>query len=213
MQNIWIVLPVKQLSQTKSRLMQVLSPAERAELTRHLAERTLDVLQHVPEVQRTIVVSRDVEIARIGAQFGAHCVAEPAESGLNTAVTTGYQFATQQNATHVLILPSDLPFLQPPDVTTVCQFAAPKTMVIASDKVEDGTNALLLPAQLPFRFQYGRASYHKHLREAGRHNLDVQIVRRPNLQFDLDTVQDWTAYQQLQNNKSQPQFATMRRMT
>ena len=207
--QIWIVLPIKLLSQTKSRLMTVLSPQERADLTRHLTERTLSVLHRVPEIAGIVIVSRDPEIERIGTHFGVRCVAEPASSGLNTAVYTGYQFVTEQKATHAFILPSDLPLLEPQDITAVCQFTTSPSCVIASDKVEEGTNALLLPTGLPFWFQYGRSSYQKHYSEAKRHNLIPHIVKRTNLQFDLDTVQDFTTYQSLKNNKFPSSFDTM----
>lgn len=204
MQSIWVVLPIKRLSQTKSRLMPVLSPTERADLTRHLAAHTLSILQQVPEVAGMVIVSRDEEMQRLGAQFGARCVAEAANSGLNTAVSTGYQFVRQQKATHALILPSDLPLLEANDVTAVCQLAHAQKIVIASDKIEEGTNALLLPVGLPFVFQYGRSSYQKHRSAAQRLALTLQIVQRTNLQFDLDTVQDWADYQHLQTQEHCP---------
>ncbi len=204
MHTIWIVLPIKRLSQTKSRLINVLSPKERADLTRQLVARTLSILQHVPEVAGTVIVSRDTEMHHLGTQFGVRCVAEPAKSGLNTAVSTGYHFVAQAKATHALILPSDLPLLEPVDVTAVCQQAHAQNIVIASDKVEKGTNTLLLPTGLPFVFQYGRSSYQKHLNEAQHHALTPHIINRPNLQFDLDTVQDWTDYQHLQKQEHCP---------
>ena len=117
---------------------------------------------------------------------------------MNQAVQTGYHFVSQQNAQFAFIVPSDLAFLTPTDVTAVLQHASPTKAIIAPDQVEDGTNALLLPSGLDFLFQYGRSSFTNHINEAQQHRLIPHIIRRANLQFDLDTVQDFAQYQDKQ---------------
>ena len=209
MEKIWAILPVKLLEQTKSRLTAVLTPSERAELTQFPVKRTLNVLQNVTRIQATVVISRDAKIAQLAKNGNAYCVPEPAGGGLNKAVQTGYHFVNKQNAQFALIVPSDLAFLTSADVMAVIQQASQNKAVIAPDQVEDGTNALLLPSKIDFLFQYGRSSFTKHLNEAKRHQLIPQIVHRANLQFDLDTVQDFTMYQNKQSANS-PQLLAVR---
>lgn len=198
MYKIWAILPVKSLAQTKSRLTAVLTSTERAELTQLLVRRTLAILQDVPTIHEVVVVSRDQQIAQIAKQAHVFCIPEALGNGLNQAVQKGYAFVSQQDAAFALIIPSDLAFLTPADITAVCQQASQGEAIIAPDQLEDGTNALLLPTGLDFWFQYGRFSSQKHISEAQRHGLHPQIIRRPNLQFDLDTVQDFTLYQNQQ---------------
>ena len=66
MQEIWAILPVKLLEQTKSRLTAVLTPSQRAELTQFFVKRTLTVLQNVVHIEAIVVISRDLKIAPTG---------------------------------------------------------------------------------------------------------------------------------------------------
>ena len=208
MEEIWAILPVKLLEQTKSRLTAVLTPAERAELTQFLVKRTLTVLQNVANIQAIVIISRDLKIAQLAKNNNAYCIPEPKGGGLNQAVQTGYHFVSQQNAQFAFIVPSDLAFLTPTDVTAFIQHASPTKAIIAPDQVEDGTNALLLPTNIDFLFQYGRYSFTKHINEAKRHRLTPQIIYRANLQFDLDTVRDFAQYQDKQAANS-PQLSAV----
>jgi 2-phospho-L-lactate guanylyltransferase len=193
--NLWAILPVKSLAETKSRLSGVLSPNERAELTITLLSRTLGLLQMVTAVRKTIVVSRDPVIAEMAA--AAHCqtVAEPMGSGLNGAVTLGATAAADNGATHLLVLPSDLPFLRQDELELVLGTAvSPHTLLICSDQKRQGTNALVLPAGSGFRFAYGRYSYQRHQAEAARLGWACQTRHLPSIAFDLDSEADYNRY-------------------
>ena len=196
--NLWVILPVKSLQQTKSRLGHILSSAERAQLTQTLLIRTLHILNNTPTITEIVVVSQDPIVAKIAAQHDSRCVAEPPGGGLNGAVTTGAGLATTNGASQLLILPADLPFLSQFELDMLLTEAetavAPPTLFLCSDEKLEGTNALILPAGVPFRFQYGRNSFHQHQQEAARLGLTCQIMQLPSLQFDLDTAQDYDFY-------------------
>ncbi len=55
----WAIIPVKPLRYGKSRLAHILSPDERAALTTEMLHYTLRVLENVPAIYRTLVISRD----------------------------------------------------------------------------------------------------------------------------------------------------------
>jgi 2-phospho-L-lactate guanylyltransferase len=196
--NLWTILPVKWLHQTKSRLASVLSPDERATLTLQLLERTLSLLQAVPLIAETAVITQDPIVGNIAATFGCLLAAEPTGSGLNGAVTTGTALARQKGATHCLVLPSDLPFLDGVELRELVQLAetavSHPTLILCSDRQQQGTNGMILPTGLEFRFCYGRNSFQRHQREAVRLDLACQIAQLPGLQFDLDTEQDYNLY-------------------
>ncbi len=204
--NIHAIVPVKSLQETKSRLGGVLSLGERAQLTQTLLRRTLDLLQGITAVKQTIVVSRDPIVAEIAAVYQCRTVAEPSGSGLNGAVTVGAALATVGGASHLLVLPVDLPFLSRMElnclldgVKTACSCegmgaVSANTFFICSDQKQQGTNALVLPAGSGFQFGYGRNSYHHHQREAIRLGWSCQTIQLPSIQFDLDTEQDYNHY-------------------
>jgi len=193
----WSIIPVKSLEHSKSRLSDFLSGAERADLTRLMLHRLLGVLAHVPEIDGVVVVSRDESVRQIAMQFGADVIGEDDGEGLNEAAARGRNWAAAHGAKAVLILPSDLPFVQPEDVTTLMGKTAvfPINLVLCSDRHGQGTNALLLPAHGQFQFHYGPESYQHHCQEAEKMDLAHFTVSIPGLQFDLDTSQDWLLYQ------------------
>lgn len=196
--NLWTILPVKSLTQTKSRLHTVLSPNERAELTLHLLGRTLGLLPSVPGLGETAVITQDPIVTKMAARFGYRTLAEPSGSGLNGAVTAGVALAAQNGASHCLILPSDLPFLAKEELVELIGLAATAvphpTLFLCSDRQQQGTNGLIVPTHCGFRFGYGRNSFQHHQQEASRLGIACQIADLPSLQFDLDTEQDYALY-------------------
>ena len=196
--KIWAILPVKPLLQSKTRLSAILAPAERAALTQHLLEQTIQVLQQVPAITHILVVSRDKTVLNIAQRHHTHTFTESAPYQLKTAVSQAVKYATlQQQADGVLIIPADLPFLQAYEIQTMLDTAKlPATCVICPDEKQNGTNALILPPSTNFRFQYGPNSYSKHLSEAQRLNLVIHTITAPGICFDLDTEADWHIYQQ-----------------
>ncbi|GJM42925.1 MAG: hypothetical protein DHS20C20_32070 [Ardenticatenaceae bacterium] len=196
--NLWTILPVKSLHQTKSRLRAVLSPGKRAQLTLRLLERTLRLLQTVPLISETAVITQDPVVAKMAVSYACHWTAEPIGSGLNGAVTAGMALATANGASHCLILPSDLPFLDAREMAKLIRLAetavAHPTLFLCSDTQQQGTNGMILPTGLGFRFRYGRNSFHHHQQEASRFGLACHIVALPSFQFDLDTEHDYAFY-------------------
>src|SRR5262249_49759308 len=73
------------------------------------------------------------------------------------------------------------------------QAAADAYMVIAPDRHGSGTNALLLRASAAFDFQFGEGSCEKHLAAASGRGWRIEVCRRPELAFDLDTPEDLVA--------------------
>ncbi|MCP5095777.1 MAG: 2-phospho-L-lactate guanylyltransferase [Chloroflexi bacterium] len=199
--KIWAIIPVKSLHKTKSRLANVLSPQQRAALTQQLLRQTLQILQQVAAIEQVVVVSRDETVAREATAHHARVVVEKDGDGLNEAVTIGKAYAANKGAQAVLVLPSDLPFIERTDIEALLAVretavSHQNTLIICSDQHQQGTNALLLPASLNFQFKYGHTSYQQHLTEANRHQLYIHTISIPSLQFDLDTERDWQQYQQ-----------------
>lgn len=196
--NIWAILPVKPLSQSKTRLGHILSPAERAALTQHLLEHTIETLQQVPNIAEILVVSRDKTILNTARSYHTLSFTESAPFELKTAVTQAAKYATLQGVEGTLIIPADLPFLQAYEIQNILNKAlSTEKWIICPDEKQNGTNALLLPSSENFRFQYGPNSYQKHLVEAKRLDIAIQTITTPGISFDLDTEADWHIYQQM----------------
>lgn len=194
--SICAIIPVKKLTESKSRLSQVLSVDERAELVAQFLRHELEVLRQVAAIEQVVVVSSDPVILQLAQAQGAAVLPEEQSEGLNVAVTRGVAWAREGGKTAVLILPVDLPFLHPNDITRLLAAYDDQRLVISPDGRQEGTNALLLPPLPAFTFHYGQNSLSQHLAEAQRHQLQTSLVIAPGLLFDLDTLDDWHTYQQ-----------------
>jgi 2-phospho-L-lactate guanylyltransferase len=207
--SIWAIVPVKPLHDSKRRLAHILPAEERAELIHRFLIQTLMVLNQSGIIDRILVVSGDERVLATAQMVGAAVLVETAVLGLNPAVTTAVQFAADSGATAVLILPADLPFIEPADVAIMVggkwngRNPVPR-LTICSDEQGDGSNALFISSPVPFTFRYGPGSFRQHLQEAHLRGLTTQIIHNPNLQFDLDTEADWHKYQLTINHSPLP---------
>lgn len=203
--TIWAIIPVKPLRDGKSRLSHILSANKRAQLTSDILSETLSILNQVPDIYRTLVVSRDPSVLKIARQHLAFTFSEGKKQGLNEALARAVHVATAQGATSVLILPSDLPLLTIGDVETLIEGTKASLngnghkhmMAICPDRAYDGTNALYLTPPFGFQFYYGPQSYDAHIKEAQRLGMESRVVYTPGVRFDLDTEEDWYTHQKL----------------
>src|SRR3990172_8109799 len=109
------LLPVKRLSEAKSRLAPLLGDELRRALVLALLGDTLALLERIP--LEAAVISADEQVLALARDLGALPIAE-AEScrRLNQAATCGVHELAGRGATAVLVLAADLPLLGVEDV-------------------------------------------------------------------------------------------------
>lgn len=190
---VWVLIPVKPLALSKSRLGAVLSPAERSALVVWLLSRLLRLLTGRPAVAQVVVVSRDPEVATLAQAAGATVYPDESPLDLNQALTDALNLALAQGAEAVLILPSDLPFVAEDDLDQLLQAAG--RVIICPDRHAQGTNALLLRSPNGFTFHYGPGSFWRHMQEAERLGWEVHPLFIEGVALDLDTAEDWRLFQ------------------
>ena len=90
----------------------------------------------------------------------------------------------------MLALPADLPRVGGADLDALVDAAGDGGIAIAPDGRGSGTNALVVPVDLPMRFCFGPDSRRLHGEEARRLGVQPSIVVRPGLGFDVDVPAD-----------------------
>jgi 2-phospho-L-lactate guanylyltransferase len=205
----WIVVPVKQLAEAKSRLAPVLAPEQRLKLALQLVEHTFQILHGLLErkaIAGFVAISNDPKVLALTKTYQGYALPESTEPAsatirLNNALSQAVRWCKENfAASALLILPSDLPLLEEDDLASLFNLLKTQTVrplaVIAPDRHEQGTNALLLrPLDLlDYKFQFGENSFALHL-AALRANEEAEVIisRRPGLAFDLDYPEDLTA--------------------
>jgi 2-phospho-L-lactate guanylyltransferase len=189
--TIWAIVPVKPLRRGKSRLAGLLSEEQRTALNRYLLEHTLKTLNELTEIEHTLVVSRDPEALALTRSMGGRTVLEDGAPQFNTAIKRAAIVAKAQGARAILILPADLPLIVPNDLKTLIRRGKKEpTIVIAPDRRQDGTNALLVnPADL-IEFGYGPGSFQRHCERATQAGAKLVVIQSKRLGLDLDLPED-----------------------
>lgn len=189
--TLWAIVPVKPLRHGKSRLSGTLSEDERAQLNEKLLEHTLTTLADLNELEQVLVVSRDPHALAIARKHGARTVREDGSPHLNTALTRATVVAKLHATRGVLILPADLPLLTRDDILALLERATnPPVVVIAPDRHEKGTNALLMSPAGLIEYDFGEGSYQRHCKRAKKAGARLEIVKLPSLGLDLDLPED-----------------------
>ena len=189
--TLWAIVPVKPLRRGKSRLSGVLSLEARTALNHYLLSNTLEILATIPEIEYSLVVSRDPEALTIAREYGARTVQEQGSPQLNVALTRATMVALSHSVQGVLIVPADLPLLTADDVREVVNRAEnPPVVVITPDRHHRGTNALLISPPGLIRYEYGQDSYQKHCQQAERVGARLEICERGSVALDIDFPED-----------------------
>ncbi|RME89583.1 MAG: 2-phospho-L-lactate guanylyltransferase [Anaerolineae bacterium] len=189
--TIWAIVPVKPLRRGKSRLAGALPDTERIELNRRLLEHTLKTLNELPQIEHTLVVSRDPAALSLARRFGARTVQENGAPHLNTALQRATVVAQLHATRGVLILPADLPLITPQDILRLIERAdPPPVVVIAPDRHRTGTNALLISPAGLIEYDFGADSFERHCRRAREAGARLEIVTLPSLELDIDLPED-----------------------
>lgn len=190
------IVAIRGTTGAKSRLASRFSEPERDNLAWTMLTRGLATLHASQVVDHVLIVTREPEATRrhVGDAPNQTILPQPTERpGLNPAFDLGREWAIASGYEALLILHPDLPLL---DIADLQGMLLPDTpVVIAPDRADRGTNALLLrldqPVGLRFAFAFGPDSYAHHITEAQRLGLPVETVWMPGLARDLDGPADW----------------------
>ncbi len=188
------IIPVKSLTQGKTRLAGVLDDGERMELNAAMLDHALELAAVFPGMSNTIVVSADPRVLDIAKSRGALGLRQ-AGDGLNPALTQAMSAARNNKARNVLVLPTDLPLATAEDLLALA--TTDHDMAIASDRRGIGTNALCVPTGEDFTFRFGGDSFAAHMEEAQISGLSAHILHCPNLGFDIDTPDDYRRWRDM----------------
>ncbi len=187
------LLPVKHLGRAKSRLADVLKPAERSALALAMTKDVLDVLIAHPEVDAITLVSDDPALQWLADVNRLRWLAEARLDvhGLNSAITAAVARIQATGCRRIMVLHADLPYLQSEDLSAAitCQDTE-GGMVIGADLAGMGTNLLVFDAGYAPRFSFGVDSCRRHQEWALTRAVPVSVIARPGIGADVDSGED-----------------------
>jgi 2-phospho-L-lactate guanylyltransferase len=155
------------------------------------------VLASVERIAGIVVVSRDLTAHDLARAKRATPLAET-EAGLNSAVAQACDWVAARGAAAVLVVPTDLPLLTALDVESMIDLAVePACIVIAPDRRDSGTNALLVRPPHAIRPAFGAASFEAHCGQAAHSGIAAHVFRSATIALDLDVPDDLRRYNQV----------------
>lgn len=189
--SLWAIVPIKPLRRGKSRLASVLSEKEREQLNQTLLTKTIRCLKEIKEIDEILIVSYDPSALTISREYGVRTIQESPNTNINKALRKGTMAAMTFNVSSILIVPADLPFIEPAAIRELLGKAhkSPE-IVIAPDRRMNGTNALFINPVGILDYDFGMWSFRKHIEQAERKKIRIEIYNNDKLSFDLDIPED-----------------------
>lgn len=193
--SIWAIIPVKPLRLAKSRLSGILTPEERQVFAEAMLRHVLNVIQAVPQITGTLVISRDNHALALAREYGAKTVQESGAPELNAALMRATSIIASWRSEAVLVLPADLPLIAVEDVHNIIDLAeGNESMVISTDRNKDGTNALFIRPPGLIEYAYGEGSYRRHAMMARDAGATVNVYESVRMLQDIDLPEDIENY-------------------
>ena len=195
-ESVIAIVPMKPLSQGKSRLAQSLSAEQRADLVLGMLRRVLLAIK-AASIETVWVVGGDERVRNLTRNLGCDSIEELGKD-LNDTLKKAFALAFEQGKS-ALFIAGDLPFLKPADVMSMMHSSRRQgNVTLAPARRDGGTNAIMVPHGVPLQPELGPGSFMKHLTQAARLETSVAVNSSMGLGFDLDVVDDLETFQHME---------------
>jgi 2-phospho-L-lactate guanylyltransferase len=185
----WAVIPVKGLTESKTRLSASLQGHKRRILVEALLDDVLSSTIRSRVYGTIMIISPDENVgSRIRPQEVSFL--KQTGIGLNRAVEQANRLATLGHARSLTTILADIPLVEPGDFRELVSLGSPGRRVVMAPSMKGGTNVMLTSPPGVVSPGYGRWSYSKHLRRAQVSGISAYSLSNPRLSFDIDTMSD-----------------------
>ena len=191
------IIPVKSLSEAKSRLATHLTLRQRENLVLDMLHHVLQALRESNVLEQVSVVSSDQRVLRQAQAWGAQAVVEEMP-GHNAALHAAALQELAAGTSALLTIAADLPLLHPSDIRVLVAQSALYPVVLASSRDGTGTDAILVRPPLAIPYLFGENSLQRYQQAARQWQLDSTIYHSIGLSLDIDTIDDLDDLYELQ---------------
>jgi len=193
--DIWAVVPIKELDGAKQRLSPLLSPAQRRALIEVMMGEVLEAVTGAIGLVGVMVVTLDPQATALAKKLGARVVTDGARDGHTGSVTAGLRLLAREGRNGMITMPADIPAVTSQEIDLVLGAHLPAPSFTISPAHDDlGSNAVICspPDAVPLRF--GDNSYFPHLEAAERCGIEPTVMRQPGIAMDIDHPVDLAAF-------------------
>jgi 2-phospho-L-lactate guanylyltransferase len=188
-----VIIPVKRLAESKTRLSPSLSLKNRQKLVLVMMEDVIASLRQSRSVDHMVVLTPDSQVADCAKNLGAQAMMDKTDGGINQSLAEATDCEIKERSgLPLLVLPVDVPLVKPSTIDSIIGRVGEQNhaLVVVSPSIEKGTNALLRnpPNAIPTR--YGVNSFDAHVAEAMARKVHLEVYRSEDLEIDVDNPSD-----------------------
>ena len=188
------LIPVKSLSEAKSRLANSLTQDQRKTLVLDMLHHVISTLLSSDVLAGVTVVSPDPLVLEKAEAWGARAQVEE-EHGHNPALHAAAVRELATGATALLTISADLPLLHPCDIRGMVEQSRLYDVVLAPSWEGTGTNALLARPPLALPYLFGPGSLQHYLAKTEKEHLRSFLYNSIGMALDVDTIDDVEMFQ------------------
>lgn len=178
--RVFVLLPVK-LSEAKTRLSNIFSGEERAELAFCMLEDVLDSLKRL----EVVIISPDDLRGKLDYNF----ILEKEKRGLNAAVEQANKYAIDSGADATLFVPADTPLIKKSRVREILRLGKKHKLIISPSR-RGGTGILFRRPPDIIDGRFTNTSFEDHRKEAALRGVEMYVYDSFSLSLDIDTPED-----------------------
>ena len=183
-----VIIPVKSFQRSKTRLQ--LSKDKTIELCRLLLEEVIKTVSETKLIDKIIVVTDEDQVLDIIKKYDCQKISDKDETSVNNAVELAERYLLENEFTHSIVLPLDVPFFYPEDLENLLYFSSEKSVLIVPSRHFDGTNALLRTPINSMTPRYDEGSYSFQIESAKNDDVKISIGLIYRLMLDIDNMED-----------------------
>jgi len=186
-----LLIPVKDPTNAKSRLSDLLSADERRQLAWAMFEDVIQAVVNAREPDRVVLVSSFAPAIERARNLNWEVLIEESQISESASVDWASRILSERGFDTVMRLPADLPLVRASDVDELLSIDldSPGALLVPS-REGTGTNAIIRtpPALFPSRFGPNSLALHKE--EAERVGVECRVVNNERIALDIDETSD-----------------------
>ena len=183
-----IIIPVKTFQRSKTRLQ--LSEDKTNKLCRLLLEEVIKTSLESKLIDKVVVVTSEEQISDIIEKYDCKKIPDKEEKSVNYAVGLAEEYLLENEFTHSIVLPLDVPFFYSEDLKNLLKFTTERSVVIVPSRHFDGTNALVRTPINSMKPRYDEGSYSFQIESARNFDVKISVGLTFRLMLDIDSRED-----------------------
>ena len=183
-----VIIPVKTFQRSKTRLQ--LSEEKTKKLCRLLLEEVIKTIFESRLIDKTIIVTNEEQVSDIIKKYDCKKIQDEHETSVNNAVKLAEEYLMDNEFTHSIVLPLDVPFFYSEDLEKLLKFSSDNSVVIVPSRHFDGTNALVRTPINSMTPRYDEGSHSFQIESAKNDDVKISIGLIYRLMLDIDNTED-----------------------